>query len=278
MEQNPYFLHWPGGELSLDRCRIVGILNVTPDSFSDGGKYFDPKKAVDRAWQIADEGADVLDIGAESTRPGSEGIDEKTEWSRLASVLQTLAKQNYLLPISLDSTKPDLVFRALEERLVHWVNDVQGLQNPRMREAIREFKVPATLMHMWGMPRTMQSDYRYEDVVEDLIVFFRRRLEEMGSTDNLVIDPGIGFGKGVEHNLQLLNRLHEFKVLNVPVLVGASRKSFIGKILGTEVDDRVEGSLAAAVIARDGGASLLRVHDVRATSRAIRMAEAIRCS
>ncbi len=268
-------LYWKSGELKLDRPRVMGVLNMTPDSFSDGGAYFSLDRAVARAWEMANEGADLIDIGAESTRPGSEGISEEEERRRLWPLLENLRAKSFSLPISLDCTKPALVADALDEGLVQIVNDVEGLRNPSMRDVILERKAPIIVMHMFGTPRTMQNDFRYDDVVKDLISFFRVRMEETGLKENIVIDPGIGFGKSIEQNLSLLHRLAEFKVLNAPILIGASRKSFIEKILDLDMDERLEGSLAAAAVAVYNGAAMVRVHDVQPTVRIVRLVEAI---
>ncbi|MFH1018326.1 MAG: dihydropteroate synthase [Pseudomonadota bacterium] len=275
MNRVTHILHWEGGSLALDRCRVMGVLNVTPDSFSDGGKSFAADDAVARAWRIAEEGADVLDVGAESTRPGAQAVSEDEERRRLRPVLEALASKKYPLPISLDSRKPSIVKETLENRLVQIINDVEGFRNPAMVGLVKKFRVPAILMHMFGDPRTMQKEYRYGDVVADLAAFFRARLAETGLEDNVVIDPGIGFGKSVDHNLEILRRLEEFHVLGRPIAIGASRKSFIGSILGTELDERLEGSVACAVVAASQGAAIVRVHDVQETVRALRMTHAI---
>jgi dihydropteroate synthase len=275
MEKPRYKLHWPGGELVLDRVHVMGILNVTSDSFSDGGAFLEHSKAVARALQIVEEGADILDIGAESTRPGAEPISLDEERRRVFPILEELERRKLPIPISLDCRKPDIVAEVLDRRWVQIVNDVEGLRNPEMVEVVKKFKAPVILMHMFGDPQTMQSEYAYEDVVTDLILFFRKRLAEAGLEENVVLDPGIGFGKSADHNLEILRRLAEFKAIGFPVLIGASRKSFIGKILNVEVGERLEGSLAAAAVAVQNGASILRVHDVRATVRFVRMLQAM---
>ncbi|HLG18860.1 MAG TPA: dihydropteroate synthase [Bdellovibrionota bacterium] len=278
MSNSPHILRWRGGELKLDRCRIMGVLNVTPDSFSDGGKYFEPRGAAERAWKIKEEGADILDIGAESTRPGADGISLETEESRLFPVLESLKESNYPLPISLDSRKPEIARRALGSELIQFVNDIEGLRNSKMVEVVRDFRAPVILMHMFGTPETMQKEYAYKNVVEDILEFFRGRLAETGLTENVILDPGIGFGKSVGHNLEIVRRLTEFRSLGYPILVGVSRKSFIGKILNVESDQRLEGGLAASALAIERGASILRTHDVLATIRVARMVEAIQGS
>ena len=270
---SPKGLKWNGGELSLEKCRVMGILNVTPDSFSDGGAHLSVDEAVRHAWQIANEGADILDVGGESTRPGAKPVNLKAERDRVWPILQRLKEEKYPLPISLDSVKSDLAEEALEGSYAQIINDVEGLRNPKMVEIVKKYEAPVILMHMFGQPRTMQSEYHYEDVVEDLITFFRQRLKDVGIEKNVVIDPGIGFGKSVDHNLQILRRLKEFDVIGHPVLIGASRKSFIGKVLDLPVEDRLEGSLAAAVIAAYNGASIIRAHDVSQTVRAVHLVQ-----
>lgn len=269
-------LTWPGGELSLEKPSVMGVLNLTPDSFSDGGTFVEPARAVEHAWRMKEEGADLIDVGAESTRPGAQDIDEVTERSRLWPILVKLKEENFSLPISLDTSKPTIAQEALEQGLVQIINDVEGLRNPKMVDVVRNNRVPVILMHMFGKPRTMQDDYQYDDVVRDLIQFFRGRLAEANLTENVVLDPGIGFGKSVEQNLAIIHRLREFESLECPLLIGASRKSFLGKILDAKVGDRLEGSLAAATLALYNGASMVRVHDVRPTVAALRLVEAIR--
>ncbi len=268
-------LTWPQGELPLTRCQVMGILNVTPDSFSDGGEHLPLAYAVKRAWQVVEEGADILDVGGESTRPGSEAVDESVERSRLWPLLRELNTNNYPIPISLDSSKPRLIRDAGNSGYVQIINDVCGLRDPKMRAVVIETGLPVIIMHMFGQPRSMQNDYHYDDVVEDLISFFGKRLEVLGREENVILDPGIGFGKSVEHNLTLLRRLSEFKRLGFPLMIGASRKSFIGKVLDLEVEERLEGSLAAAAVAVSQGASIVRVHDVRASVRVIRLVESV---
>jgi len=268
-------LKWPGGELNLEAPKVMGVLNVTPDSFSDGGQYLQEKKAIDQAWKIAKEGADILDVGAESTRPGAQDVDVKTEQERLWPVLESLSENHYPIPISLDSKKPAVVRWVLEKKWAQIVNDVGGLRKPEMRDVILKFNVPVILMHMFGTPETMQKDFRYRDVVHDILEFFQGRITECGLKENLVLDPGIGFGKSVENNLEIFRRFPEFKALGFPLLIGASRKSFIGKLFDRTADDRLEESLAVAAISVFQGASIVRAHDVAATVRVVRMAKAI---
>jgi dihydropteroate synthase len=273
-----FTLTWKGGSLSLHRCRVMGILNVTPDSFYDGGTFIDPSQAVERAWEMVDEGADLIDIGAESTRHGAPIISVEEERKRLFPVLEKLFLEKCPVPISLDTSKPEILTECYKNGWVQIANDITGLRNPAMILAVINYQMPVIIMHMLGTPQTMQDKFSYDDVVVDVIDFFKQRLNDCRLKENVVLDPGIGFGKGVQHNLALLNRLHEFQALGFPLLIGASRKSFIGKILELEAGERLEGSLAAAAIAVDRGASMLRVHDVKETVRVVKIAEAIKNS
>jgi dihydropteroate synthase len=262
--------------LRLDRTLLMGVVNVTPDSFSDGGEFLDTARAVEHAKRMADEGADILDIGAESSRPGSDPVSEQDEWSRLAPVLERLI-QEVDIPISVDTYKPATANRALDLG-AHIVNDITGLTNPAMAEAVARHGVPAVIMHMKGRPKTMQQDVRYEDVVAEVKGFLTeqaRRAAEAG-VSQVILDPGIGFGKTTEHNLQLMRRLSELAALPYPLLVGPSRKSFLGNLTGAAVHDRLEGTLAAVTAAVLGGANIVRVHDVKQCRQAVLVAEAIR--
>jgi dihydropteroate synthase len=258
------------------RSRIVGILNVTPDSFSDGGKFFDAARAIARAEEMAAEGADVIDIGGESSRPGSEPVPEEEELRRVIPVIEALAKK-VATPLSIDTYKPAVAKAALEAG-AKIVNDITGLKNPEMRVVAANAQVPVILMHMQGEPKTMQKDPQYEDVVLDLKRFFEERIalaKEAGITD-IILDPGIGFGKTLAHNLTLLARLEEFADLGYPLLIGPSRKAFIGALNGTiPAEERLPGTLAAVVAARLHGATYFRVHDVAACRQALNVADAI---
>ena len=254
---------------------IMGILNVTPDSFSDGNS--DLEVAVAHGVRMAEEGADIIDVGGESTRPGSAPVSLDEELSRVIPVIESLAKK-IDIPISIDTSKPE-VARAAIEAGATMINDVTGLSNPDMASLAAEKKVPVIIMHMQGDPGTMQSNPQYDDVVDDIIEFFRNRMimaEEHGLERNqIIIDPGFGFGKTLEHNLEILRRLGELRILGLPILAGTSRKSFIGKLQGTEVDERLEGSLAASVISAQKGAHIVRVHDVREIRKALLVSDAI---
>ena len=263
--------------LRSKRTLIVGILNITPDSFSDGGLFFDKEKAIAHAKEMIQEGADIIDIGGESTKPGSDPVSEEEELKRVKPIIERLRKET-AVPVSIDTYKP----RVAEECLklgVRIVNDVTGLRNEEMIKVVARYKAPVVIMHMKGEPKSMQENPTYTDVVQEIKEFFEERIQaarEAGIQD-IILDPGIGFGKTVEHNLQILKRLGEFKELGYPILVGTSRKSFIGKLNdGVPVEQRLEGSLASMVIAIMSGATMVRVHDVKPAKRAIQIADAIK--
>ena len=258
---------------------VMGIINLSPDSFYAGNRCATVEEAVRHAENMVEEGAHVLDVGAESTRPGSQAIGEETELKRLAPVVSALAKR-VPVPISVDTSKPAVADRVLQEG-ARIINDVTGLQNyPEMSRVIARHGAGVVVMHMQGTPETMQDNPQYGDVVGDVLDFLRLSVEIAGSAGiasrSIAVDPGIGFGKTLEHNLKLIGSLRRFKVLDKPVLIGVSRKSFIGKILDLTEEERLEGSLAAGVAGVINGADILRVHDVRATVRAVRIAHAIR--
>ncbi len=267
-------------ELPLDkRTLIMGIVNITPDSFSDAGKYFDPEDAVRRGMQLAEEGADILDLGAESTRPGAEPVTAEEEIFRLAPVVEQLIDQ-VNTPLSIDTTKA-IVAEKMLQLGASMINDISGLRfDPEMGDIVAERNCPIIIMHILGTPQTMQENPEYTDVVDDIRAYFRKRTEFAHSRgvkdEQIILDPGIGFGKTVEHNYEILRGVPRFKQLGYPILLGASRKSFIGKTLDLPVDDRLEGSLATAVIGAWQEADILRVHDVRETVRAVKLADAIR--
>ena len=257
----------------------MGVLNMTPDSFSDGGCFLEPEAALDRAQSMVAEGADMIDVGGESTRPGAPAVPVDVEWSRLKPVVGKLARQ-LPIPLSVDTMKPEVARRALEAG-ASIINDVAAHRSDSdMARLVADYRAGYILMHMRGDPRTMQQNPAYNDVIDDIQTFFEQRLENleaMGvSRDQVVLDPGLGFGKTLEHNLQLLRGLAGFKKCRRPLMLGASRKSFIGKV--TEAGDareRLPGSLACACLGVANGAALLRVHDVAETRAAIRMTEAI---
>ena len=258
---------------------VMGIINLSPDSFYAGNRCATVEEAVRHAENMVEEGAHVLDVGAESTRPGSQAIGEETELKRLAPVISALAKR-VPVPVSVDTSKPAVADRVLQEG-AQIINDVAGLQShPEMSRIIARHGAGVVVMHMQGVPETMQDNPQYGDVVEDVLEFLRLSVETAGSAGiaprSIAVDPGIGFGKTLEHNLKLIGSLRRFKVLDKPVLIGVSRKSFIGRILDLDAEERLEGSLAAGVAGVINGADILRVHDVRATVRAVRIAHAIR--
>jgi len=262
-----------------DRTVVMGVLNCTPDSFSDGGLYLDPDAAARRIEQIAGEGADWIDIGGESTRPGAEPVDAEEEWRRVAPAFAEARRSGLKQLLSIDTTKAEVARRALDQGAAV-LNDVSGLRfDPRLASLAAESGAALILMHMRGEPRTMQADPAYADVTSEILVLLREAAEEARARgvaeDRLVIDPGLGFGKTAEHNLELLRRLPELTALGLPVLVGASRKSFLGKILDLATEERLEGSLAAHTAAVLAGAHIVRAHDVRATVRAVRTADAL---
>ena len=258
----------------------MGIVNVTPDSFYDGGKRFDSARAVADAFQMVDAGAEILDIGGESTRPGAKPVSFDEELRRVLPVIGELRKK-LNVPISIDTYK-EAVARAALDAGADIVNDISALQfDPAMAALVAAEGVPLILMHMQGVPRTMQREPYYRDVVQEVRDFLAERVGSANRAgidrERLIVDPGIGFGKTMAHNLALLKNLKSFKTLGQPLLVGVSRKAFIGKVLNAAApEERLEGSLAAAVAAALSGANIMRVHDVSETVRALRVADAIR--
>ncbi len=269
-------IKWNRGRIDFERTLVMGILNITPDSFSDGGKFLGKEAALQRALQMVEEGADIIDIGGESTRPGAEGITPEAELERVMPVIRELVPSTDAL-VSIDTRHWQVAREALANG-VDMINDVSGLREPKMVELAAETGAPVVLMHMQGDPRTMQAAPHYEDVVGDISLFFQERLREAKAagvkTDRVILDPGLGFGKTFEHNIQILGRLREFRSFGSPILIGSSRKGFVNKISGSE--GRLEGSLAAASAAILNGANIVRVHDVKETVRAVRMIDAIR--
>jgi dihydropteroate synthase len=262
-----------------ERTLVMGIVNVTPDSFADGGMYLTTDDAVRHGARLVDEGADVLDVGGESTRPGAEPVDIDEELHRVIPVIEGLTEVQQTTPISIDTRKPEVARAALEAG-ARIVNDVTAGRDRAMLEAVADTGAGIVLMHMLGEPQTMQDDPRYDDVVAEVHEFLRERIEAAVfagiAEERVCVDPGIGFGKNVEHNLALLRSVSALRLLGAAVMVGASRKRFIGVLTGAEDPaDRLEGSLAAAVLAASLGADVVRVHDVAPTVRALRVADAI---
>ncbi len=248
----------------------MGVVNVTPDSFSDGGRFFDREAAVSHARRLAQEGADIIDFGGESTRPGAAPVSEQEELDRVIPVLQTL--NPFDKPISVDTRRPAVMKAALAAG-ASMINDIQALAAPGALEAVAGTDCAVCLMHMKGTPATMQQEPRYDDVVAEVKAFLKEAVARATAAGieraRIVADPGFGFGKTVAHNLEILRKLAEFQALGVPILAGLSRKSTIGKITGRPADERLAGSLAMALLALQGGAKILRVHDVRETKDVI---------
>ena len=261
------------------RTLVMGVLNVTPDSFSDGGRFADREAAVSHGARLADEGADILDIGGESTRPGSEPVPVDEEITRVVPVIEGLRAARPDLALSVDTRRAEVAAAALGAGAAV-VNDVSAGRDPQMFETVRGAGAGLVLMHMLGEPKTMQEDPRYDDVVAEVRDFLRERLEAAifagVSPSCLAVDPGVGFGKDLGHNLQLLRSIRTLSGLDAALVIGASRKRSIGTLTGVDdPEDRLEGSLAAAVWAATNGADVVRVHDVRATVRALAVADAI---
>jgi dihydropteroate synthase len=246
--------------LRFEKTLIMGILNVTPDSFSDGGLFDKVETAVAHGKKMVSDGADLIDIGGESTRPGAAPLSEKEELGRILPVLTQLLHEASV-PISIDSYKPHVADTCLKAG-AHLINDVTGMTNPDMRKIVAKHQAPVVLMHMKGTPKTMQQNPTYQDLFGEITAFFREQI--------------IGFGKTVEHNLQVLKHLDIFKTLGCPICVGPSRKSFIGTITGLSANERLEGTLTAATIAILNGANIVRVHDVKECKRAVQVIDAIR--
>ena len=260
---------------------VMGILNVTPDSFSDGGAFFNPANATDRAIRMLEEGARIVDIGGESTRPGAQAVDAEEECRRVLPVVEALARRGAGL-ISVDTSKAVVAERALAAG-AHIVNDVTALTgDPAMLSVVRRYGAGVVLMHMQGSPRTMQADPRYDNVVADIKAYLAGRLRDLTRSGldplTLAVDPGICFGKTVAHNLDLLRHLEELAELDRPILVGASRKSFLGKITGRDTSDRLAASLAAHAFAVLRGAHLLRVHDVKESCDLARILDTLKAT
>ena len=267
--------------LPLDRPALMGILNVTPDSFSDGGVHFEARAAIDSGLRMIDEGADILDVGGESTRPGSEGVSAEEELRRVLPVVEQLSRRGAI--VSIDTAKSEVARKCLQAG-AQIVNDVTAFGDSRMAKVCAESNCTVCLMHMKGTPRTMQIDPQYDNVVQEVRDFLLARAaaaEQAGiNKEHIWIDPGIGFGKAVAHNLELLRNLDKFVATGYAVLVGTSRKSFIGKVLGCEgevlaANERLEGTLATQMWAQIKGAKIIRSHDVLAARRTIDMLAAL---
>jgi dihydropteroate synthase len=274
-------LEWQNHSLDFsNKTAIMGILNVTPDSFSDGSRYLDTEKAVEHAMKMIKDGADIIDIGGESTRPGAEAIAPEEELRRVIPVIEVIAKKSRV-PISIDTYKASVARRAIEAG-ASIVNDISGLLfDPGMACVVAEAGVPVVLMHIQGKPHDMQNKPVYADLLAEIRDYLKESMsiaEKAGiDRSRIIIDPGIGFGKTSDHNLQILNRLSEFEALKCPILIGVSRKTFIGMLLGgAGPSERLEGTAAAVAIAVMNGANIVRVHDVKEMARVVRVAEAIK--
>jgi dihydropteroate synthase len=273
---------WEGAHRSLrfgDRTLVMGVLNVTPDSFSDGGRFRDPRDAITWAEVMISEGADVLDIGGESTRPGATPVSPEVEWQRVEPVLRGLAGR-VAVPLSIDTRHPEVAVQAVDAG-VEFVNDVEGLRSEEMRRVIARTGAGTVVLHMRGTPATMQADLQYADLRGEVMEWLRERTEAARTdgiaAEKIVVDPGLGFGKSAAQSLDLLAHAGELHALGYPVLVGASRKSFLGWATGSpDPQDRLEAGIAAAVIAARAGVEIVRTHDVGPTLRALALVAALR--
>jgi dihydropteroate synthase len=279
-QKRRFILTIGGRDFDLSRrTMIMGVLNVTPDSFSDGGRYLDTDRAVDRAVAMAGEGADIIDVGGESSRPGSDPVSGEEESRRVVGVIEAITKR-IDTPISIDTYKASVARRAVEAGAA-LINDISALTfDPEMAPLAARLSVPVVLMHIKGTPRDMQKDPRYTDLIGEIKTFLaaavRRATQSGVDPERIVIDPGIGFGKTVEDNLTLIGRIRDFYDLGRPVLIGVSRKAFVGALTERPVEDRLWGSIGAAVAASLMGAHIVRVHDVAETKDALAVADAIR--
>lgn len=263
--------------LNFDRTLIMGILNATPDSFSEEGQYYDHNKAKKHIQKMAEAGADIIDIGGESTRPGAQEVEAGEELERVMPLVEYTVS-NFEIPVSIDSYKPEVVQEAVKAG-ASIINDIYGLRYPGMIDLVGQLNIPVIIMHMQGKPKNMQQNPKYKDCLGEIIDFLRERsllaIDNGLDYDNILVDPGIGFGKTVDHNLELISRLSEIKSLGFPVVLGTSRKSFIGNTLDLPVDERLEGTAASVALGIREGANIVRVHDVLEMTRVARMTDAI---
>jgi dihydropteroate synthase len=266
----------PNNTIDYQAIKIMGILNVTPDSFSDGGKFINATDALFQVEKMVNNGADIIDIGGESTRPGAVDVDEGDELDRVIPLLKAI-KKNFTVEVSIDTSKSVV----MEEAIIHGadiINDVRALQNKGCLSVVAKSDLPVCLMHMQGLPRTMQNSPKYDNLIIDIKEFFNQRIHACINAgiarERIILDPGFGFGKTVAQNYQLLNQLSQFKSLGLPILSGTSRKSMIGNLLSCDVNERLAGSLATAIIAMQQGASIIRVHDVKETTDALNILKA----
>jgi dihydropteroate synthase len=274
-----FVLRCRSGDLRLgERTLIMGVLNVTPDSFSDGGLYLEPQRAIEHGLRMAEEGADIIDVGGESSRPGSDPAPLDEELKRVIPVIEGLASR-LEIPLSVDTYKSQVAERAIEAG-AQMINDISGLRfDPQVPAVAARFDTPLIIMHIKGSPKTMQQNPSYEDLMGEIIAYLREGIEkaERGGVDphQVIVDPGIGFGKRVQDNLIIINRLDELNTLGRPLLIGTSRKSFIGALLGAEVHQRGVGTLATVAVSVLKGAHIVRVHDVAPMKQAVDMVDAI---
>lgn len=263
-------------QLDLSKPRVMGIVNVTPDSFSDGGKFNTTEKAIAHAIQLVEEGADILDIGGESTRPGATPVPLDEELKRVIPVIEGL--RDVGVPLSIDTYKPQVMQAAITAG-ADIVNDVCALREPQALEIVATSQAGVCLMHMQGRPQTMQADPQYDDVVSEVRDFLKDRLDAAVQAgidrSRIVLDPGFGFGKRTAHNLTLLNHLNDIQILGLPLLIGLSRKSVLGQVVGSSVDERIHASIAASVVSVMKGANIVRVHDVKPTIDALKIVQAV---
>jgi dihydropteroate synthase len=275
-----FFIHFRRRTFTLGRrTLLMGVLNVTPDSFSDGGLYFNKEKAIAHGLRMVKEGADILDIGGESTKPGSKPLGLEEELSRVIPVIKSLARE-VDIPISIDTYKSKVAEKAIEAG-AEMINDISGLHfDPGLAQVAAKENIPLVLMHIRGTPETMQKDVHYESLFYEILQYLKDSIQkaEAAGLDpgQIIIDPGIGFGKNVDDNLRIIKNLSEFRVLGKPILIGTSRKTFIGKILNADVEDRLEGTLSSIAIGVFNGAHIIRCHDVLQARKAIAIADAIR--
>ena len=269
---------WPDGW--REKTCVMGVINVTPDSFSDGGLFYNTDEAVRHALQLIEYGIDIIDIGGESTRPGAKKISEEEEIQRIIPVVKQIRELSPEIIISIDTTKSMVAQKAIQSG-ANIINDISGFSfDNRMIDVVRESKVPVIIMHMQGDPSNMQNNPVYDDLIIDISSFFKSKIKlaiDAGiKKEQIIIDPGIGFGKTVGNNFQLINQLNEFCKIGFPVMIGPSRKSFIGTTLNLPVDDRLEGTAAAVAVGVMNGARIVRVHDVKEIKRVVTIVEKIR--
>ena len=267
----------PNSVVDLSTTQVMGILNVTPDSFSDGGKFADFEPALAQVQRMITDGATIIDIGGESTRPGAVDVSEADELARVIPILKAI-KERFNILVSIDTSKAKVMSAAIAAG-ADIINDVRALQNEGCLAALAASNIPVCLMHMQGLPRTMQDSPSYDDLINDIIMFFQQRIEacvDAGiSRERIILDPGFGFGKTLEQNFHLLANLSKFSSLGLPILAGMSRKSMIGSLLNREVEQRLAGSISTALIAAQQGAHIIRVHDVQETVDTLNILKAV---